>query len=122
MYKEASKANKLLVISRANNQKVLPWIVSPTGAIRCFDTVSLSQKFSLHRHAKVPIVIHLFLWDRTSTSLIEVRATGPVAVTEDSKESTDDSAEGSDNRLVNRDTAAESSFRFHNFTGPYNWV
>lgn len=122
MYKEASEANKLLVISRVNNQKVLPWIVSPTGAIRCFDTVSLSQKFSLHRHAKVPILVHLFLWDQASTSPIEVRTSGPVLVTEDSTESTDDSAEGSSDVRLNRDTAAESSFRFHNLTVPYNWV
>ncbi|XP_017216281.1 uncharacterized protein LOC108193935 isoform X2 [Daucus carota subsp. sativus] len=121
MYREASQANKLLAISRINNQKVLPWIVSATGAIRCFDTVSLSQKFSLHRHAKVPILIHLFLWDRTSTSLTEVRTTGPVLVTEDSNESTDDSTEGSDG-VLNRETSAGSSFRFHNFTVPYNWV
>ncbi|KAL8122198.1 uncharacterized protein LOC141659432 [Apium graveolens] len=121
MYNEASQANKLLIISRVNNQKVLPWIVSPTGAIRCFDTVSLSQKFSLHRHAKVPILIHLFLWDQTRSSPIEGRTTGTVLVTEDSNESTDDSTEGSEVRL-NRDTAAESSFRFHNFTVPYNWV
>ena len=64
LYKEAENASKLLIISRVSNQKVLPWIVSSTGAIRCFDTVSLSQKLSLHRHAKVPIFLHLFLWDR----------------------------------------------------------
>ncbi|EYU30429.1 hypothetical protein MIMGU_mgv1a025074mg [Erythranthe guttata] len=34
------------------------------GAIRCFDTVSLSQKLSLHRHARVAIIVHVFLWDR----------------------------------------------------------
>lgn len=64
LYKEAENASKLLIISRVSNQKILPWIVSSTGAIRCFDTVSLSQKLSLHKHAKVPIFLHVFLWDR----------------------------------------------------------
>lgn len=64
LYKEAENASKLLIISRVANQKVLPWIVSSAGSIRCFDTVSLSQKLSLHRHANVPIFLHVFLWDR----------------------------------------------------------
>ena len=64
LYEEAKSASRLLVVSRLSNQKVLPWMVSSTGAVRCFDTVSLSQKLSLHRHAKVPILIHVFLWDR----------------------------------------------------------
>ncbi|EPS66853.1 hypothetical protein M569_07922, partial [Genlisea aurea] len=65
LYGRATFAEKLLVVSRISNRKVLPWMVSPTGAIRCYDTVSLSQKLSLHRHARVPIVIHVFLWDRS---------------------------------------------------------
>lgn len=40
-------------------------MVSSSGAIRCFDTVSLSQKLSLHRHTRVPILVHVFLWDRS---------------------------------------------------------
>ncbi|GAY41409.1 hypothetical protein CUMW_059220 [Citrus unshiu] len=78
LYKEAVSASKLLVVSRVSNQKVLPWIVSSTGAVRCFDTVSLSQKLSLHRHAKVPILLHVFLWDQalasTSGSSTRLRA------------------------------------------------
>ncbi|KAL7121017.1 hypothetical protein ACP275_02G157800 [Erythranthe tilingii] len=45
LYKQASLASRLLVVSRISNRKVLPWMVSPAGAIRCFDTVSLSQNF-----------------------------------------------------------------------------
>ncbi|KAL8156439.1 hypothetical protein AgCh_001507 [Apium graveolens] len=71
LYKEANRSGKLLVVSRVSNQKVLPWIVSQTGAIRCYDTVSLSQKLSLHRHARVSIHIHIFSWDRGVTSLIK---------------------------------------------------
>ncbi|KAL8055440.1 hypothetical protein ABFX02_04G056100 [Erythranthe guttata] len=64
LYKQASQASRLLVVSRISNRKVLPWMVSPAGAIRCFDTVSLSQKLSLHRHARMAIIVHVFLWDR----------------------------------------------------------
>ncbi|GAB2276984.1 hypothetical protein Dimus_011693 [Dionaea muscipula] len=67
LYRDAAKASKLLIVSRINNQKVLPWIVAPTGTIRCFDTVSLSQKLSLHRYAKVPIILHVFMWDQESS-------------------------------------------------------
>ncbi|PKI34748.1 hypothetical protein CRG98_044854 [Punica granatum] len=64
LYREAISKSQLLAVSRISNQKVLPWIASSTGAIRCYDTVSLSQKLSLHRHAKMPILIHLILWDK----------------------------------------------------------
>ncbi|CAJ2678989.1 unnamed protein product [Trifolium pratense] len=68
LYKLATDTSRLLVVSRISNQRVLPWMVSSTGAIRCYDTVSLSQKLSLHRHTKVPILLHVFLWDRTMTT------------------------------------------------------
>lgn len=80
LYKEANRSGKLLVVSRVSNQKVLPWIVSQTGAIRCYDTVSLSQKLSLHRHARVSIHIHIFSWDRGVTTLIKgISITSPTA-------------------------------------------
>ncbi|XP_075500755.1 uncharacterized protein LOC142539284 [Primulina tabacum] len=66
LFKQAFQASQLLVVSRISNQKVLPWMVSSTGAIRCFDTVSLSHKLSLHRHAKATILLHVFLWGRSS--------------------------------------------------------
>ncbi|WCJ36943.1 hypothetical protein M5689_018111 [Euphorbia peplus] len=151
LYKEAMSASKLLVVSRVSNQKVLPWMVSSTGAIRCYDTVSLSQKLSLHRHAKVPILLHIFLWDRTltppaATSAGRNRSTvsppimhlpshgdqtqvvahvlplprhpnenqvAPLPPTEVST--------GPEFRLE-RDTAGEVSFRFHDFSLPNNWV
>ncbi|XP_010519736.1 PREDICTED: uncharacterized protein LOC104799095 [Tarenaya hassleriana] len=68
LYNEAATASKRLIVSRVSNQKVLPWMVSSTGAIRCYDTISISQKLSLHRHAKVPIVLHVLLWDSSSAS------------------------------------------------------
>ncbi|XP_052177667.1 uncharacterized protein LOC127791731 [Diospyros lotus] len=144
MYKEAKKENKRLVVSRVSNQKVLPWIVSPTGAVRCFDTVSLSQKLSLHRHAKVPIVLHVLLWDRAFASTIaatpRLRTTPPVLplpteihLTRPPNENQisplpPEGPSGSgalsdrpENRL-DRDTAGEFSFRFHDFSLPKNWV
>lgn len=144
LYKEATNASRLLVISRVSNQKVLPWMVSSTGAIRCFDTVSLSQKLSLHRHAKVPIFIHVFLWDRTVAlpgGANRFRAAPPHAqplppgvqfapppnenqmqpapseVPTESKVVSD----GPEVRLE-RDTAGEVSFRFHDFSLSSNWV
>lgn len=68
LYRDAAKASRRLVVSRVGSQKVLPWMVSSTGAIRCYDTVSLSQKLSLHRHAKVSIVLHVILWDSSATA------------------------------------------------------
>ncbi|WMV55466.1 hypothetical protein MTR67_048851 [Solanum verrucosum] len=147
LYKEARKECKLLVVSRISNQKVLPWIVSPTGAVRCFDTISLSQKLSLHRHAKVPILMHVFLWDRSvpvpnagminrprtiSPTMLpslppEVRLARqpndnqvmplPLEVEDEIGSQSDES----ELRHV-RDTAGESSFRFHDFSLPNNWV
>jgi hypothetical protein len=144
LYREASNASRLLVISRVGNQKVLPWMVSSTGAIRCFDTVSFSQKLSLHRHAKVPIFIHLFLWDRAVAlpgGANRSRAAPPHAqalppevqlapppnenqiqpapheVPTESKVVGD----GAEVRLE-RDTAGEVSFRFHDFSLSSNWV
>lgn len=136
LYKEATKLSKLLVVSRVSNRKALPWIVSPTGAVRCFDTISLSQKLSLHRHAKVPIIIHVFSWDPTlatpSGGGTRLKATTPAVLplppeihfgrppnenqvmpweSEDSYESS-----------LERDTAGEASFRFHDFALPKNWV
>ncbi|XP_057953518.1 uncharacterized protein LOC131147894 [Malania oleifera] len=146
LYKEATDASKLLVVSRVSNQKVLPWMVSSTGAIRCFDTVSLSQKLSLHRHATAAILIHVFLWDRTlasspgrDTSRLRVAAApnAPPAVPLPEPEIhlahhpcenqivpfyEDDEVQEEPEIELERDTAGEFSFRFHNFSLPNNWV
>ncbi|MBA0857335.1 hypothetical protein Goshw_010813 [Gossypium schwendimanii] len=145
LYKESVSASRLLVVSRLSNQKVLPWMVSSTGAIRCFDTVSLSQKLSLHRHASIPILMHIFSWDQSLVSrgsssagnwdpspLVlplpqEVRLAHqpndnqvlPLPPGEPNESIT--SSEQPDRRLQ-RDTAGEVSFRFHNFSLPNNWV
>ncbi|KAI3407962.1 uncharacterized protein J3R85_020587, partial [Psidium guajava] len=146
LYREATSSSRLLVVSRVSNQKVLPWIVSSTGAVRCYDTISLSQKLSLHRHAKVPILMHVFLWDRsllpTSGGSSRFRmahsppalALGPEAhlswqpsenqVQPLPFELSDDNIVINDNpqHKLERDTAGEVSFRFHDFALPNNWV
>lgn len=143
LYKEAARASKRLVISRVSNQKVLPWIVSTTGAVRCFDTISLSQKLSLHLHARVPITLHFFLWDRSlasssgATTRIRVSSSSPSALQfpPGMQFSSNPSAnqivplpsevpsEGEivENR-VDRDTTGEGSFRFRDFALPNNWI
>ncbi|KAM1114934.1 hypothetical protein ACFX19_005745 [Malus domestica] len=150
LYKEAMDASRLLVVSRVSNQKVLPWMVSSTGAIRCFDTISLSQKLSLHRHAKISISLHVFIWDRAvvSSSGGQTRfrsITSPptimplppeVQLARHPNENQvqplplevfdESSSEGVTERLsevrLERDTAGESSFRFHDFALSSNWV
>ncbi|XP_047317944.1 uncharacterized protein LOC124921341 [Impatiens glandulifera] len=131
LYKEAMRANKRLVISRVCNQKVLPWLVSQTGAIRCFDTVSLSQKLSLHKHAKAPITLHVFLWDQSlaSTTMVgpapitlmpvETQTDQPIA---NNNQVTDGSESSDSENRIERDTAGEFSFRFRDFAVPNKWI
>ncbi|EEE69347.1 hypothetical protein OsJ_28669 [Oryza sativa Japonica Group] len=46
-------------------------------AAGCFDTVSLSQKLSLHRHALRPITLHFLMWD-TALAIKDVVAKPPL--------------------------------------------
>jgi len=131
LYRHARDAGKLLVISRISNEKIVPWMVSSAGAIRCFDSISLSQKLSLHRHALRPVLIHFMLWDDNPLLKIPTqtaRAPLPVPVNIESITLTelpsittgDDDSEGA--RLVSRDTAGEFSFRNLSSTSSRNWV
>lgn len=144
LYKEAMSASRLLVISRVSNQKVLPWMVSSTGAVRCFDTISLSQKLSLHRHASLPILLHVFLWDQalvsTHGNISRTRTVSPpgmplpaeVRLARQPNEnqvqplpanvSNDSGIRDIPEARLERDTAGEVSFRFHDFSLSSNWV
>ncbi|KAL8545202.1 hypothetical protein ACS0TY_005407 [Phlomoides rotata] len=125
LYKQASASSRRLVVSRISNQKVLPWMVSPTGAIRCFDTVSLSQKLSLHRHTGMPILFHLFTWDSTAnTGSIRPPAMSSPTPTEMPLPPQHDSDESNDGHDIarERNTAGEFSFRHHDFALTNNWV
>ncbi|XP_008787284.2 uncharacterized protein LOC103705374 [Phoenix dactylifera] len=130
LYKEAARASKLLVISRVGNEKVLPWMVSTSGAIRCFDTVSLSQKLSLHRHALRPILLYVFMWETSPSDLgrgverYETSAPPPSFAPPPPADELPRNlyfADGSQPAL-GRDTAGDASFRFHDFSLPNNWV
>lgn len=131
LYRHARDAGQLLVISRISNEKIVPWMVSSAGAIRCFDSISLSQKLSLHRHALRPVLIHFMLWD--DNPLLKVptqtaRAPLPVPINIESITMTelpsittaDDDSEGA--RVVSRDTAGEFSFRNLSSMSSRNWV
>ena len=39
-------------------------MISSSGAVRCFDTISISQKLSLHRLAVRPIQLHFLAWEK----------------------------------------------------------
>ncbi|XP_019448584.1 PREDICTED: uncharacterized protein LOC109351557 [Lupinus angustifolius] len=144
LYNLAKSTSRLLVVSRLSNQRVLPWMVSSTGAIKCYDTVSLSQKLSLHRHTKVPILLHVFLWDRALASSSRPSTTTrlrdlsppvlplPIEVQlahqpNDNQiqpwhSEASDSSDGSQPMQLERDTAGDISFRFQDFSLSSNWV
>jgi hypothetical protein len=63
VYQAACAAGKLLVISRLGGEKITPWLVSSAGSIRCFDTVSMSNKLSLHRQTGQSVRLHVMVWD-----------------------------------------------------------
>ncbi|KAL6499601.1 hypothetical protein OROGR_027511 [Orobanche gracilis] len=142
LHDQATRNSRRLVVSRISNQKVLPWMVSTTGAIRCFDTVSLSQKLSLHRHTRVPIIMHVFLWDSNMNSDANRGSHAMPAVSHslraeidsamnsngngemEGDSSVETSSRESDGRVIrlDRDTAGEFSFRFRDFSIKNNWV
>lgn len=67
LYMQAKDSSMLLVVSRISNQKILPWTVSSTGEIRCYDTVSLSKKLSSHRRMKISFTMHFLMgkgWEK----------------------------------------------------------
>ncbi|KAJ6852180.1 uncharacterized protein M6B38_254405 [Iris pallida] len=129
LYREAVRASKLLVISRVSNEKVLPWMVSSSGAIRCFDTVSLSNKLSLYRHALQPFVIHVLMWDQPPSRASSGESGRYEAAsmpylppyTSPPSESPQNSTFDASERL-GRDTAGDVSFRFHDFSFSNSWV
>ncbi|KAK6138375.1 hypothetical protein DH2020_027849 [Rehmannia glutinosa] len=113
LHEQATKTSRLLVVSRISNQKVLPWMVSTTGAIRCFDTVSLSQKLSLHRHTRARAMSTYLHSPPSGTGLepnVHENRVMPLEMDGDSVESgvSDDGPE----IRRERDTAGEFSFRF----------
>ncbi|KAJ6428049.1 hypothetical protein OIU84_023463 [Salix udensis] len=126
LYKEAKSASRLLVVSRVSNQKVLPWMVSSTGAVKCFDTVSLSQKLSLHRHAKAVAGSGLCARPPVMAALPpEIQLTRQPGRNQiqplTAADIPNDGVLGNEADIrLDRDTAGETSFRFHCFSLPNN--
>lgn len=50
-----------------------PWMAVSSGAIRCFDTATITSKLQLHRQTGTPVRLHVMLWDGALSS-------GPAAV------------------------------------------
>ncbi|BAF23486.1 uncharacterized protein [Oryza sativa Japonica Group] len=137
LYRRARRASKLLVVSRVGDDKVLPWATSTAGDIRCFDTVSLSQRLSLHRHALRPVTLHFLMWERLPPAAVirggaAARPTVQMIVQGDEEgggdaadESTDEVAfdgDGPEIVLSGKDDSDDRSFRFQNIGLPDSWL
>ncbi|KAG2634118.1 uncharacterized protein LOC120660228 [Panicum virgatum] len=125
LHRAARAASKLLVVSRVGGEKVLPWMASTAGDVKCFDTVSLSQKLSLHRHALRPITLHFLMWDHDLAAALPGDAddaekppppvlllSSPLAANKA------DEIDGGDGPGVAGKDSRDSSFRFQNIGLP----
>ena len=123
LHRAARRASKLLVLSRVGGEKVLPWMVSTAGNVKCFDTVSLSQKLSLHRHALRPITLHFLMWDRDLAAALpkdaDVDKPPPVHLLPSPLDVAADDLDGPG--LASKDSR-DSSFRFQNIDLPDSWL
>lgn len=63
LYLAAQIAGKVLVISRIGEEKITPSMVSSSGSIRCYDTVSISKKLSMHRQTGQLLTVHVLVWE-----------------------------------------------------------
>lgn len=102
-------------------------MVCSNGSIRCYDTISLSQKLSLHRKALLPFSIHVLLWDMNVNGGVDERRTEnvPTASEEEPGESV---PEPPSNELeeevgsMERESIGDVSFRFEDVVLPSSWV
>ncbi|KAK3121480.1 hypothetical protein QOZ80_8BG0654110 [Eleusine coracana subsp. coracana] len=138
LYLRARRASKLLVVARVGRDKVLPWAVSTAGDVRCADTVSISQRLTLHRHALRPVTLSFLVWDRelSAAALLEgaaaarpqavvaaqaiVQPTQPASNEESSDEITFDGDDGL--VIVLGKDSDDCSFRFQNIDLPSSWL
>ncbi|KAF0932320.1 hypothetical protein E2562_009579 [Oryza meyeriana var. granulata] len=135
LYRRARRASKLLVVSRVGDEKVLPWATATSGDVRCFDTVSLSQRLSLHRHALRPVTLHFLMWERLPLAAVlkgaaAARATVQMIVLppqqgeEQAGEEADEVAFDADEPeiVLSKDDSDDRSFRFQNIGLPDSWL
>ncbi|CAN6217158.1 unnamed protein product [Urochloa humidicola] len=127
LHRAARAAGKLLVVSRVGGEKVLPWMASAAGDVKCFDTVSLSKKLSLHRHALRPITLHFLMWDPDLTAAMPAGddddggVEKPQVLMLPPAETKADEIDGDGPRIVGKDSR-DSSFRFQNIDLPDSWL
>uniref|UniRef100_J3MS73 Uncharacterized protein n=1 Tax=Oryza brachyantha TaxID=4533 RepID=J3MS73_ORYBR len=141
LYRRARRASKLLVVSRVGDEKVLPWATATSGDVRCFDTVSLSQRLSLHRHALRPVTLHFLMWERLPLSaVLKGAAAGRPAtvqmmiVQQGDEEEQAGAGEGGEDAdevafdgdgpeiVLSKDDSDDRSFRFQNIGLPDSWL
>jgi hypothetical protein len=128
LHRAARRAGKLLVVSRVGGEKVLPWLVSTAGDVRCYDTVSLSQKLSLHRHALRPITLHFLAWDdgvlppSPQPPRSPVLMMSPPSAESDIDELDGDGHDDGPGIEFGRGGPKGSSFRFQNIGLPDSWM
>ncbi|GJN12819.1 hypothetical protein PR202_ga31133 [Eleusine coracana subsp. coracana] len=138
LYRRARRASKLLVVARVGRDKVLPWAVSTAGDVRCADTVSISQRLTLHRHALRPVTLSFLVWDRelTAAALLESAAAArpqavvaaqaivlPMQPASIEEESSDEiTFDGDGLEIVLSKDSDDCSFRFQNIDLPSSWL
>jgi hypothetical protein len=127
LYKRAKSASQYLVISRIAHEKVLPWMICSNGGIRCYDTISLSQKLSLYHKALLPFSINVLLWDMNTNSGVHGRRTDsePTASAEEPAESVSEPPSNKpeeDVGSMGRESIGDVSFRFEDVILPSSWV
>ena len=135
LHRAARAASKLLVVSRVGGDKVLPWMASTAGDVKCFDTVSLSQKLSLHRHALRPVTLAFLMWEDLSVAAL-LRSTGSsrpsaaavmlptqAAAGDNNEASSDEIAfDGDGPEIVLSKDSDDCSFRFQHIGLPDSWL
>lgn len=102
-------------------------MVCSNGSIRCYDTISLSQKLSLHRKTLLPFSIHVLLWDMNVNGGVDGRRTESVPATS-AEELAESVLEPPTNELeeevgcMERESIGDVSFRFEDVVLPSSWV
>ncbi|XP_062192938.1 uncharacterized protein LOC133896366 [Phragmites australis] len=133
LYRRARCASRLLVVSRVGRDKVLPWAVSTAGDVWCADTVSLSQRLSLHRYALRPVTLGFLLWEQLTVPAVlrsaaaartASAAQAVVLAAQDGDEASSDemALDGDGPDIVLSKDSDDCTFRFQNIGLPDSWL
>lgn len=108
LYLAAQRAGKVLVISRIGEEKITPSMVSSSGSIRCYDTVSISQKLSMHRQTGQLLTVHVLVWEGAVDLTTTAAAAAAHASSSFSRNSSVSTAEGESRPFIsNRSVVLE---------------